>query len=76
MDGLITMIGFVQLNPDVIIKNDTKMLLNMMDPDIDAMFNICWYGGLALQTNWLFILYQHFAVRIFFIKFIKFIKFI
>ena len=41
MDGLITMIGFVQLNPDVIIKNDTKMLLNMMDPDIDAMFIIC-----------------------------------
>ncbi len=53
MDGLITMIGFVQLNPDVIIKNDTKMMLNMMDPDIDAMFIICWYGGLALQTNWL-----------------------
>jgi hypothetical protein len=41
------------LNPDVIIKNDTNILLNMMNPDIDAMFINCRYGALELQTDWL-----------------------
>jgi hypothetical protein len=41
----------IRLNPDVIIKNDTEILLNIMDPNMDGIFINCKGRNTTLHTD-------------------------
>ena len=44
----------IRLNPDVIIRDDTEIIKNLMNPDIDGIFINCFLDGrIMLQADWL-----------------------
>jgi len=43
----------IRSNPDVIIKNETEILNNLLDPDIDGIFMNCYTPpSVRLHTDW------------------------